>query len=551
MVTYPDLRDARLNQLASASDAWQRLVMLCEALEQDSVGDLTGPLRASGWAGAAADAALRHLTELDDEFEVAVLRSRTTAAVLRRAVEDFTALQQRLRAAAAGAAAAGLTVDNDGRVSPPEMGWADQHGPDGELIHQRHFQNAAIYADLFSTILAEATDADNCIARALMDLRDAAPGQNEWEYNKASEGAQTAAATFGLSESNIPAADTDPAAVKAWWAGLSADERQICLTAYPQHIGVLDGVPAADRDEANRLALRNYIGDNVNHHRDQGNTQHDRALMLLDRLETAEQGPDNKRLLLLTIDPTGDGRAAVAVGNPDSADHIAVLIPGVGTELDDIRGLIDRSSDIQDAAVSLRPDDQVVVVGWLGYDTPSLDEDVVSAVSGGKSRAGGEALDGFVNGLHTTHDGPARITAIGHSYGSTVLGEAASTGDGLAVNDVVAVGSPGMRVDNASEFNVPTDHVWAGAAADDNFVARPENTAQKIPLIGNWIGGVANEGIHGPGPHYPEFGGNVLSVDTHGHSGYWAPGSTSLRSQAAIVVGDYQNAPITSGEAPS
>ncbi|MDI6104146.1 alpha/beta hydrolase [Actinoplanes sp. NEAU-A12] len=103
----------------------------------------------------------------------------------------------------------------------------------------------------------------------------------------------------------------------------------------------------------------------------------------------------------------------MAIGNPDTAAHTALLVPGVGTELD---------------------------------------------------------------GLNTAHTaGGSHLTAMGHSYGSTVLGEAASNGDGLAVTDMVAVGSPGMRVDNAAEFNIPTDHMWAGAAAD-NYVARPENS---------------------------------------------------------------------------
>jgi hypothetical protein len=202
--------------------------------------------------------------------------------------------------------------------------------------------------------------------------------------------------------------------------------------------------------------------------------------------------------------------------------------------------------------MELAPSTDVAVVAWLGYDPPSLDDDIVTAVAGGKSRAGAQALDGFVNGLHAAHTGggPDHITAIGHSYGSTVLGEAASTGNGLAVTDIVAAGRPGTRVEHAAAFNVATDHVWAGAAADDNFVARPENTAAKIPIIGDLIGGAANQNIHGPGPHYPAFGGNVLTIDTHGHSGYWDADSISLQSQAAIVLGDYELAQLDYGKAP-
>ncbi|WP_231925098.1 alpha/beta hydrolase [Micromonospora purpureochromogenes] len=311
-------------------------------------------------------------------------------------------------------------------------------------------------------------------------------------------------------------------------------------------------LPATDRDYANQLALRTFIGDNVNHRTDVDNPQQATALMLLDKLEGAENNPPNKRLYLLSVDQIGDGKAAVAIGNPDTAGHTAVLVPGVGTELHGIRGLINRASLLQDTAIQHDPTGPpVAVVAWLGYDTPSVDTDIVTAPFGGKSEAGARALDGFVDGLRTAHDGsPSHLTVIGHSYGST--GEAASTGDGLAADDMIAVGSPGMRVDSASEFNVDPRHVWAGAASDDTLVARPEENARwltGVPLVGGWLAEGA-VGIHGPGPHNPEFGANVLAVDTSGHSGYWTPNSQVLASQAAVIVGDYDAVALEHGKAP-
>lgn len=202
---------------------------------------------------------------------------------------------------------------------------------------------------------------------------------------------------------------------QAWWRELSDDDRRIYLTGDPERIGALDGLPAADRDRANQLVLRNFIGDNVNHS-EQDNPQHATALMLLNKLEGAESNPQHKRLYLLSVDPGGDGKAAVSIGNPDAAAHTAVLVPGVGTELDDIGGLIRRADRLQEAAFELERDkSDIAVVAWLGYDTPSLDTDIPSAVFGGKSEAGAKALDGFVNGLRAAHDGTAsHVTAIGH-----------------------------------------------------------------------------------------------------------------------------------------
>ncbi|GGQ77443.1 alpha/beta hydrolase [Couchioplanes azureus] len=553
MVTVGELRDAQLSSLDAAADAWIAFGKQAEDWSGDTSAELIGPLRASPWAGPAADAAFSLLDKVDDEFEVAAMQVRTVGSLLAGAADELRGLQRQLQTVLDEAAGQGFTVGDDGRVIPPPQTYAEIHDPDAALIVRQRMDVARDLAQRVGDILTTATETDSRCARALGELTTLVFGQEPYEYGNASDDARAAAEALGLTDASIPAAGTDPRQVNNWWKTLTPEQQQLYLTAYPARFGALDGMPSGDRDFANRLALRDYIGDNVNNRLDRGNDQHDRALMLLDKLERSEQGPESKRLYLLTIDPVGDGKAAVAVGNPDTADRAAVLVPGVGTELDDIRGLIGRASDIQSQAALMDPTSQVAVIGWLGYDTPSLDEDIVTATSGGKSRAGAVALDGFVNGLHASHDGPAHITAIGHSYGSTVLGEAASTGDGLAVKDLVALGSPGMRVDNAAEFTTPVDHVWAGAAADDNFVARPENTARKIPIpfLNDWIGDAANEGIHGPGPHYPEFGGNVLRIDTHGHSGYWDANSISLQSQAAIVLGDYELAPLTAGKAPS
>ncbi|WP_425693206.1 alpha/beta hydrolase [Micromonospora sp. DT178] len=554
MVTYADLREARVAPLRDAAQAWTDLSRACATLEERCGAELTGPLRVSGWQGPAATAALGRLDELDDEFEVASLQTRTAASVLREAAEEFGDLQRRLESAVGAARSLGLAVDEAGRVSAPAVAAGDRHDPDAQTIHRRHVQNAAIYTDLITRIVTEATEADSRIARALTQLKASAPGQFAWEYNRANDGALAAAAALQLSEESIPAPGSSPADVHAWWIGLSDDERQVYLTAYPERIGALDGLPATDRDAANQLALRTFVGDDAGRHRDRDDPQHATALMLLDKLEGTEHAAPNERLYLLSVDPTGDGKAAVAIGNPDTAAHTAVLVPGVGTELDDIRGLIGRANDLREASVELAPAGaDVSVVAWLGYDTPSANLDIVSAVFGAKSEAGARALDGFVDGLRASHDdSPSHVTAIGHSYGSTVLGEAASNGDGLAADDLIAVGSPGMRVENAGEFNVDPRHVWAGAAADDTVVARPEETIgwlDRVPVVGEWlVDGLV--GIHGPAPHDPEFGGNVLHVDTSGHSGYWAQNSQMLRSQAAVIVGDYEAAALDHGKAP-
>jgi pimeloyl-ACP methyl ester carboxylesterase len=171
--------------------------------------------------------------------------------------------------------------------------------------------------------------------------------------------------------------------------------------------------------------------------------------------------------LLLGYDPAGDGKAIVAVGNPDTAAHTAVWVPGLNTELADIQGNTNRVRHLQERAdeLTLEAAGDVAAVMWLGYDAPETGSSVLAH---GRSEQGGKALDSFVDGLHVTNDGQGHtVTAIGHSYGSTVVAEAALRGDGLAVNDIVVAGSPGMHTDHAADLNIDPRHVWAGSAPLD------------------------------------------------------------------------------------
>jgi hypothetical protein len=103
------------------------------------------------------------------------------------------------------------------------------------------------------------------------------------------------------------------------------------------------------------------------------------------------------------------------------------------------------------------------------------------------------------------------------------------------VDDVIAAGSPGMHAGHASDLRLDPRHVWGGLAAGD--------------LIGGGLGELGF--IHGQEPTDPAFGANRFVVDTYGHSDYWAPGSASLRNQAAIVVGRYDLVDYVYGRPPA
>src|SRR6185312_10573395 len=133
-------------------------------------------------------------------------------------------------------------------------------------------------------------------------------------------------------------------------------------------------------------------------------------------------------------------------------------------------------------------------------------------------RAGADRLDIFENGQRASHVGPPSVdTVIGHSYGSTAIGAAASGGHHLDADNVIAVGSPGMLVDRAGRLSLH--------AGGNVYVMRALNDA-----IG--VGGVVTEWTLGADPTAPGFGARRLDADSGpagpfglpsiaAHSGYW------------------------------
>ena len=375
----------------------------------------------------------------------------------------------------------------------------------------------------------------------------------------------------------------DPKQVDDWWRSLTPEQQQQLIRDYPDLVGSTDGIPCLDRDQANRLVLRDdrtalqqredwirqrmawlqahltggTASDQMAHHAEwaQLNNELPQVEAQKARLDRLSGKLDSMggQALLLGLDPAGDGKAIVAVGNPDTATHTAVLVPGVSTNLDGMSGQIDRANQIRTAADrTVNGPGQVAVVAWLGYDPPQMDASLPTAVASHRAEVGGVELDGFVDGLRATHDpGGDHITAIGHSYGSVVVGQAASHGHQLAVDDIVTAGSPGMDVDHARDLNVGSRHVWIGAA-DDDPIGNPAGHAgyeTAVPIVGPWIA-QAEDSVHGPSPQGDDFGANRYHVDTHGHSGYWDRNSQSLANQANIVTGQYGLVTLDLGSRP-
>ena len=318
-----------------------------------------------------------------------------------------------------------------------------------------------------------------------------------------------------------------------WWRGVPQAEKDYYLAAQPSQIGGMDGLPAEVRHEANMATLRQ---DAANGH-DRGAAQR-----LLDRIEGTQNGPASDRILLLGYEPPGadgnpDAKVIAALGNPDTADNVGILVPGTGSNLGNVGGDIDRMAALQAQAETIPGSGDTSTIVWLGYDAP---DHIPAAAQSHHATDGAPALRDFTFGLRASHQGPeARTTMIGHSYGTTVVGTAdAMAGPGLAVNDIVAMGSPGMgyedesrrpgwgpfrvdgpNVDDVSDMHIDGNHFWAGAASNDP---------------------VTYLEVHGNSPVDWSFGGQRIATDgASGHSEYWDTGTEALRNQAYILTGNY------------
>src|SRR6516165_10907224 len=87
---------------------------------------------------------------------------------------------------------------------------------------------------------------------------------------------------------------------------------------------------------------------------------------------------------------------------------------------------------------------ETAVVMWVGYDAPNTWHDP-GLYEPNMARTGGQLLAADVNVLAVTHQGaPTHMTVVGHSYGSTLVSDAAAYG--MHTNDVVLVGSPGTHL---------------------------------------------------------------------------------------------------------
>ncbi|MFJ9695507.1 alpha/beta hydrolase [Kitasatospora sp. NPDC101183] len=328
--------------------------------------------------------------------------------------------------------------------------------------------------------------------------------------------AWTADTSLGLRPPD-PATAT-PAQVAAFFAGLSPAQQDDLIARHPLTAGNLDGAPVELRYRANALALAAARTEELARAADPALTpqDHEAARTRAERYRTLLDG--HRRIL--AFDPRGRGQVAEVYGDLARAGHTAVIVPGSDIDLLSF----DRANDPYGTPAGMgralyeATGGSTAVIAWTGYTTPvGLGPD---AATERLAEAGAVRLTRLLDGLAASTRPQAPPTVFCHSYGSVVCG-LARPGPSEA-SRLVVLGSPGMGVDSAAEL-APGVPVFATARNGSDWIGNVPH----VRLLG--LG-------HGADPTDPDFGARPLpSTGSHGHTGYFAPGTASLAAYAGLA----------------
>ncbi|MFI7122331.1 alpha/beta hydrolase [Amycolatopsis sp. NPDC049868] len=555
MVTWGEAKrwnPAVLQEAVGAINTAYNKLVACS----DDLRDINTP---EGWHGDAAGAATAEVNQIIDGLE----EYAADIAALRRAAGDtgdaITGVQNGVREAEAIAsgnhftiAADGAVVDNGVPNVPPEQ---------AQLVAEERARLAEELKDRVEQVLRQAIDIDDDLCAVLGRIEagnviDATGNDNE---NTSLAAAGNSGAVNGaLSVLTPPPVGADPSTNAAWWAALSEAQRKQLIAQHPDWVGNRDGVKAADRSTANLNLLeqqkRGLTAGLERLRREDGDSDEiarlEQRVKAIDSITAMMHNPDgtlNANRQLMSLDLTGDHpKAAIANGNVDTAQHVAVFTPGMNSTVDgNMRGYVDDMDGVARSAermLATQGGGSVATVTWIGYEPSTFDDpaSLMGLATAENVDVGGDKLARFDQGINASRPTDPHLTALGHSQGSIVTG-LSLTHAGTGVDDAVVFGSPGVAnnfgTDNtAHDLKVPEGHAY-------NIKAEGDAVAQYVPET--WR--------YGRAPYAME-GMNQLSADaavgadgaplaaSRGHSEYTKtmPGgadSTSKHNIAAVVAG--------------
>jgi hypothetical protein len=452
-----------------------------------------------------------------------------------------------LRALADAFATSAELVERISAQLTPRIMSSGWHGPDVERF--RHDWNHAHRATLSSA--ARSLQGVAGIVRRNADEQEQA--------SAAGTGSGAAAGTAGTAAVVACYANPTPAQAHEWWDSLTPAQQEYQIAHNPSYVGSLDGLPATVRDRANRIVLEQEkvrLADKGSQllkdlsspwlmpwDRNAKMEQLQQTVESLQALQAVEEvcGPPDhphadRQLLMLNVDQYPP-KAAIGVGDVDTADHVAVFTPGMTSKVSTMQGNVDSMVALQKRSENLMAQQgepgSVATIMWLGYDAP---QNLVQAAHASYGQDGAPALESFAEGIKASRPDGVHLTALGHSYGSYTTGLAVQKTD--AFDDAVFFGSPGLGTQDAADLQVGPGHSYLieADARGNVFNWDPVADSGHLDPFGlNPLGGDPS-GI--PGIVHLSDDRTSYGSQSDGHSQYLLDQSTSQYNIAAVVTGN-------------
>lgn len=345
----------------------------------------------------------------------------------------------------------------------------------------------ATLTELIETTLAHAERVDSELSSALGKITTDTYWDGDRGENK----------VIGVPD--FPKYGWTPSQNAAWWKSLPEERRRFLIEHCPDDIRHLDGLPAADRDKANRNALYGYVDAygtkrqgalaDAKQAFDEANTadfvdrdkirQTREALKDLEALNDQLQKNEHAPAYLLDFNyDTKHHRttAIVASGNPDTASYVSTLVPGIGTNVREELGYYMGINDQLRAQAERAGADinKVATISYLGYVAPEgPGPKLYQAADISYANEGAPKIARFMEGLRAhgnANNHSFTNTLLTHSYGSTTGGKAMTQVAKGVVDNFIMCGSPGSGVQSINQYNVPAGHVYESSVPEGDIV---------------------------------------------------------------------------------
>ena len=477
--------------------------------------------------GATADALRRAVGKARWELRNLTDELGELQGALKNAAGGVGQVEEAIKQVEKVAAGYGCVISEEGKVT-----WRDATSVQVESY--RHGAEANIER-MVAHALSLAESADRTLNQKLSSL-GTAPGKQPTKPGQTRDLSKVEQERFK---------NMSPEERAEYWSAQSDEQKRHLCDTYPELIGNADGVEAWARDRANRLNLNAKEArakeDLARYTRELNEANHaikakaarekiarvESDLAAYEKirstlangisLEEYQHGKQGDPVSLLTLQDDGRRvKAAVAQGDVDHAKHVATFVPGIGTTVDGSLEMYFRETgNLRQAAAAQgnMPLKDVATVAWLGYDAPG-EANVSNAgdiASPKLAQEGSDRLAGFLTGMHASRQfgaGDAHMTLVGHSYGSTTSGMAATKVKPGVIDDLALCGSPGMGTDDAHNYHVDQNHLWVSGVPQGDSVQ------------GMGASGIGPVGHLGKNPMDADSGFTHLSDDATGSSKY-------------------------------